>query len=70
MVAWYGHDPLHDLILIGVACASTLLPYAVGITVAAPLYNSTHDHSAKPQRTQRNTSTEHDTTTNDAIGNY
>ena len=70
MVASYGHGPLHDQILIGVACASTLLPYAVGVTVAAPLYDSTHDHSAMPQRKQRNTSTERDKTTNDAIGTY
>ena len=72
MVASHGHDPQHDLflLLLIVACASTLLPYDVGITVTAPLYNSTHDHSATPQRTQRNTSTEHDKTTNDAIGTY
>jgi hypothetical protein len=70
MIASYGHGPLHDLVLIGVACASTLLPCAVGITVTAPLYNCTHNHSAKPQRTQRNTSTEHDKTTNDANGTY
>eukprot|EP00966_Prymnesium_polylepis_P056030 1296340-Prymnesium_polylepis.1 len=25
MIASYGHDPRHDLFLIGVACASTLL---------------------------------------------
>ena len=54
MIASYGHDPRHDLILIGVACASTILPYAVGITVMAPLYTSTHHRSAIPQRTQRN----------------
>ena len=54
MIASYGHDPHHDLILIGVASASTLLPYAVGVTVTAPLYNSTHYRSANPQRTQRN----------------
>ena len=70
MVASYGHGPLHDQILVGVAYALTLLPYAVGVTVAAPLYDSTHDHSAMPQRKQRNTSTEHDKTTNDAIGTY
>ena len=41
MVASYGHDPRHDLFLLGVACASTLLSYTVGITVAPSLYHST-----------------------------
>ena len=63
MVASQGHlgprhDPRHDLLLIGVACASTLLSYAVGITVTASLYHSTHHRSAIPQRTQRNSSSE------------
>ena len=31
MVASHGHDPHHDLLLLGVACTSTLLSYAVGI---------------------------------------
>jgi hypothetical protein len=31
MVASHGHDPRHDLFLLGVAFASTLLSYAVGI---------------------------------------
>eukprot|EP00966_Prymnesium_polylepis_P005074 117016-Prymnesium_polylepis.1 len=70
MIASYGHGPPHDLILVGVACASALLPCAVGVTVTAPLYDSTHDHSAIPQRKQRNTSTERDKTTNGAIGTY
>ena len=34
MVASPGHDPRHDLFLLGVACASTLLSYAVGITAS------------------------------------
>ena len=34
MVASHGHDPRHDLFLLGVACASTLLSYAVGITAS------------------------------------
>ena len=34
MVASHGHDPGHDLFLLGVACASTLLSYAVGITAS------------------------------------
>ena len=34
MVASHGHDPFHDLFLLGVACASTLLSYAVGITAS------------------------------------
>ena len=34
MVASHGHDPRHVLFLLGVACASTLLSYAVGITAS------------------------------------
>ena len=36
MVASHGHDPQHDLflLLLGVACASTLLSYAIGITAS------------------------------------
>jgi fluoride ion exporter CrcB/FEX len=34
MVASHGHDPRHDLFLLGVACASTLLSYAVGVTTS------------------------------------
>ena len=70
MIASYGHDPRHDLFLIGVACASTLLPYAVGITVTASLYHSTHHRSAIPQRTQRNIIEAHDEAITDAVGIY
>ena len=70
MIASYGHDPRHDLFLIGVACASTLLPYAVGITVTASLYNSTHHRSAIPQRTQRNIIEAYDEAITGAIGIY
>eukprot|EP00966_Prymnesium_polylepis_P258480 5970642-Prymnesium_polylepis.1 len=31
MVASHGHGPRHALFLLGVACAPTLLSYAVGI---------------------------------------
>jgi hypothetical protein len=34
MVASHGHGPRHGLFLLGVACASTLLSYAVGITAS------------------------------------
>ena len=34
MVASHGHGPRHDLFLLGVACASALLSYAVGITAS------------------------------------
>ena len=70
MIASYGHDPRHDLFLIGVACASTLLPYAVGITVTASLYDSTHHRSAIPQRTQRNIIEAHDEAITGVIGIY
>jgi hypothetical protein len=40
MVASHGHGPRHSLFLLGVACASTLLSYAVGIT--ASLDHFTH----------------------------
>jgi hypothetical protein len=40
MVASHGHGPRHGLFLLGVACASTLLSYAVGIT--ASLDHFTH----------------------------
>ena len=70
MIASHGHDPRHDLFLIGVACASTLLSFAVGITVTASLYHSTHHRSAIPQRTQRNIIEAHDEAITDAIGIY
>jgi hypothetical protein len=72
MVASHGHDPQRDLflLLLSVACASTLLPYDVGITVTAPLYNSTHRHSAIPQRTQRNIIEAHDAAVTGANGIY
>ena len=38
----HGHGPRLGLFLIGVACASTLLSSAVGITITASLYHSTH----------------------------
>ena len=74
MVASQGHlgtrhDPRHDLLLIGVACASTLLSFAVGITVTS-LCDSTHHRSAIPQRTQRNIIEAHDEAITDAIGIY
>ena len=47
MVASHGHGPRHGLFLLGVACASTLLSYAVGITITASLYHSTHLRSAR-----------------------
>ena len=70
MVASHGHDPRHDLFLLGVACASTLLPYAVGITVTASTYDSTHHRSAIPQRTQRNIIEAHDAAVTGANGIY
>ena len=75
MVASQGHlgprhDPRHDLFLIGVACASTLLSFAVGITVTASLYHSTHHRSAIPQRTQRDIIEAHDEAITDASGIY
>eukprot|EP00966_Prymnesium_polylepis_P032535 756603-Prymnesium_polylepis.1 len=42
MAASHGHGPRHGLFLLGVACASTLLSYAVGITITAPLDHFTH----------------------------
>ena len=70
MVASHGHDPRHDLFLIGVACASTLLSFAVGVTVTASLYDSTHHRSAIPQRTQRNIIEAYDEAITGAIGIY
>jgi hypothetical protein len=70
MVASHGRDPRHGLILLGIACASTLLSYAVNITVTASLYHSTHHGSAFPQRTQRNIIEAHDEAINGAIGIY
>ena len=43
MVASYGHDPRHDLFLLGVACASTLLSYAVGITASLDLFSHRYE---------------------------
>jgi hypothetical protein len=40
MAASHSHGPRHGLFLLGVACASTLLSYAVGIT--ASLDHFTH----------------------------
>eukprot|EP00966_Prymnesium_polylepis_P060068 1393426-Prymnesium_polylepis.1 len=39
MVASHGHDPRHGLFLLGVACATTLLLYAVGITASLDLFS-------------------------------
>ena len=43
MVASHGHDPRHDLFLLGVACATTLLSYAVGITASLDLFSHRYE---------------------------
>ena len=50
MVASHGHDPRHDLFLLGVACASTLLSYAVDITVTASLDHLTYRYEFRNAR--------------------
>eukprot|EP00966_Prymnesium_polylepis_P108387 2508884-Prymnesium_polylepis.1 len=48
MAASHGHGPRHGLFLV--ACASTFLSYAVGITITASLDHFTHFYKSRNAR--------------------